>query len=131
MPMAGNEIAKQVSALLLEYGDKVNEEVQKVLPGIVDEGVQELKQKSNTLFNRRSAPHYADSWTKKEWKNSKYYNGYTIHNKKYQLTHLLEKGHAKRNGGRVEGRPHIAPVEAATEKELIEGVIEAVEGASK
>lgn len=130
--MANNEIAKQVSELLLEYGDRINDEVQKVLPDVVDKGVQELKQKSGTLFKKHGkGPHYADSWTKKEWKNSKYYNGYTIHNRKYQLTHLLEKGHAKRNGGRVEGRPHIAPVEKMTEKELIEGVTEAVEGASK
>ena len=50
----------------------------------------------------------------KSWIRKKISNGYVIHNKRYYLTHLLEHGHAKRKGGRVEGRPHIAPVEQQT-----------------
>ena len=124
-----NEIAKQVSALLMEYGDRVNDNVRGILPGIVEKGIAELKQTSPR--SKAKTRHYADQWTKKEWSTSKYYNGTTIYNREYQLTHLLENGHAKVNGGRVEGRPHIAPVEQEMIEELVEGVTKAVKGAGQ
>lgn len=47
---------------------------------------------------------------------------------RYMLAHLLEHGHAKRGGGRVEGKPHIAPAEQKGIQQLEEDIQKALEG---
>lgn len=55
---------------------------------------------------------YAKSWATKKVTENSHKLEMTVHSKnRYQIAHLLEKGHAKRNGGRVPGKPHIAPAE--------------------
>jgi hypothetical protein len=44
----------------------------------------------------------------------------------YRLAHLLEYGHAKVGGGRVEGRPHIRPAEEMVIREFMAEVEEAI-----
>ena len=47
---------------------------------------------------------------------------------RYQIAHLLEHGHAKRGGGRVAARPHIAPAEQAGNEKLVKIIEQKLKG---
>jgi hypothetical protein len=96
-----DDITNEISKYLRQYTQEVQDEVKQASDDVTKDGVKQLKSTSP-----KDSGKYAKGWTRK-----KQGEGYVIHNKVYQLTHLLEKGHAKRGGGRVAPRVHIAPVE--------------------
>lgn len=66
---------------------------------------------------------YAKSWVVKKTKETSTSLTLTVHSRnRYQLAHLLEHGHAKRGGGRVEGKAHIAPAEEKGIRQLEEEI---------
>ena len=95
-------LAAEINRQLALYAHQTEESVERISEEVAREGVEMLKDKSPKRYGD-----YAGSWALK-----KVGKVFVIHNKKhYRLTHLLEKGHAKVNGGRVPARVHIAPVE--------------------
>ena len=72
---------------------------------------------------------YRKSWAAKKTLDRSGKLTVTVYNrKKPGLTHLLEKGHAKRGGGRVEGTPHIAPAEEYAVDELEKRIRRGLDG---
>lgn len=109
--MRADELSKPIEKELTDYLESSTDIVRNTVDEVVEEGVFKLKTTSPKKSGR-----YSRGWKSKTTTDSPTGKTSTIHNTKGQLTHLLEKGYAKVNGGRVAGRPHIAPVEA----ELIE-----------
>lgn len=106
-----------IDQILKELQTDVHDAVEKVSKDMAKEGVQKLKANSP----RRTGA-YASGWGQ-----SKQGNEIVLHNKKRpSLTHLLEKGHASRNGGRVSPQKHIEPVEEMIKKEMVNRIEKAL-----
>ena len=89
------------------------------------EAVKELKAKSPRGATKR----YYKGWTRAVDKGRMTTEA-TIYGKSgtYQIAHLLENGHAKRNGGRWEPQKHpIAEVDEWVEKEVYDRVVRKLE----
>ena len=72
---------------------------------------------------------YAKSWRTKKTKETSTELEVTVYSPtRYMLAHLLEHGHAKRNGGRVRAIPHIAPAEEAAEGQLMADIERGLKG---
>ncbi|HHY42568.1 MAG TPA: HK97 gp10 family phage protein [Thermoanaerobacterales bacterium] len=113
------EIAKELSKYSQEVVEKVNISSEKVGKA----AVKQLRQTSPKKTGK-----YAKSWTMVTEKEFGQPHKRIIHAKAphYRLTHLLEHGHAKRGGGRVEGKPHIRPAEEMVIREFMAEVEEAI-----
>lgn len=72
---------------------------------------------------------YAKSWASRKVSETSQSLTMVVHSKnRYQLAHLLEHGHALRNGGRYNGEVHIAPAEQKGIKQLEEEIEKALRG---
>ena len=102
------DIASEITKALTEYTSEVEAEMDIIKSDVADETVNMLKVNSPT--GRRGK--YAKGWRVKKDGTS-----YVIHNATDAgLTHLTEKGHAKRNGGRTKAQSHILPAEQSAIK---------------
>lgn len=100
-------MASEIMKGLTEYADLADTEMKKA----VRKTATAVKKEISANAPEKTGT-YAKSWAAKKTKENSHSLEMTVHSKnKYQLAHLLEKGHAKRGGGRVAGTPHIAPAE--------------------
>ena len=82
-------------------------------------------------MKRRQWRRYSSSWYVKEYEGVNFYKA-TVHNRKhYRLTHLLEYGHATRNGLRTRAFRHIEPIEIYCEHRMLKNIPEIIKKGGK
>ena len=101
-----------ISEILNDYSEEIQESITKIAQEVANEGQSKLKltspkNKKNTTHKGR----YAKGWRVKTIKGKGFVNCTIYNATDYQLTHLLEKEHMTRNGGKyIPKRKHIEPV---------------------
>lgn len=111
-------LGTEITKLMEEYASGVAADTKAEAKAVAKEAVKELKQTSPEGPGSRKG-HYKDGWSSKVEREDAVSINIKVYNKKKPgLTHLLEKGHAKRGGGRVNGIPHIAPAEKQAAEEF-------------
>lgn len=102
------QMADEIIKMLEEYKDTTDLGV--------EASVQSVSKNTKKMVQAASPKRhggYSKGWSVRQEHHGGGRHVVVVHNrKKPGLTHLLEKGHAKRGGGRVEGRVHIAPAES-------------------
>ncbi len=111
-------LADTVMKNLTDYADLTSQTVKRAVRKAGKTVKEEISANAPSDTGR-----YAKSWSVKTMKETSDSLEVTVHSKnRYQLAHLLEHGHAKRGGGRVSARVHIAPAEESGVKLLEEDI---------
>ena len=109
-----DRLSDEIMDALEEYKEMTDEVVQTAVDTVSKE-TKKIVQAGSPI----KTGGYQKGWAVKKTSAKAGQVSITVYNrKKPGLTHLLEKGHAKRGGGRVAGQPHIAPAEQYAVSEL-------------
>lgn len=123
-----NKMGKVIKDYLENYYEDIENDVIDLTDNITKEAVKDLQNESPKGKGTRDKP-YHKGWRRQKVKSGLKNHRYAIkiHNAtNYQLTHLLEFGHATRNGGRTKAIPHIRPIEEKYAKEYEKSITTAI-----
>ena len=119
-----DNLVNEIMEGLKEYADLASDDVKKAVRKAGNTVRKEISENAP-----KDTGAYAKSWSVKKTKETSNSLEVTVYSKnRYQLAHLLEHGHAKRGGGRVAARPHIAQAEQSAVETLDSEIAKALGG---
>lgn len=118
MKVSSDMLGKKLGEILTKYGNDVTEVVRQSVKKTGTYAANKLKEVSP-----KKTGAYAKGWKSGEYTWTALGAHVTVHNaKKPGLAHLLENGHALRNGGRAPAHVHIKPIEDEA-KDILENTV--------
>lgn len=118
--IAISQLSSSIVDAIKEYTEEVEEGLEEAKEKVAKDTVQTLKSTSP-----KKSGAYAKSWRVKKVGKAQVVHVAAPH---YRVSHLLEKGFAKRGGGRVAGKPHIGPAEEQAIKQFEDEVERVIRG---
>lgn len=118
-----------------EMGDAIMDELEKYAELASDDLKAAVKETAASVRKdiQAGAPvdtgKYKKSWSVKNVHEDSESIDLVVHSRnRYQIAHLLEHGHAKRGGGRVAAKPHIAAAEQRGNEKLVTTIEQKLKG---
>lgn len=110
-----DDLAKVLTKELVGYRQEIADQIKREVKAVAKDTAQQIKNAAP-----RDSGEYAAGWDSRvEFENESDIRIRIYNKKKPQLSHLLENGHAKVGGGRVNGKAHIGPAEQKAERKLL------------
>lgn len=120
------QLGDELQKIYEKYDNDLRLETINVMRRVCSAGAAAARDSSANVITAR----YARGWGYRTEENRWQIQGWVYHQQAPGLPHLLEHGHAMPNGGRVAGRPHIAPVAEKLEEKFVDETVRGIGEAS-
>ncbi|HIS38565.1 MAG TPA: HK97 gp10 family phage protein [Candidatus Onthousia faecavium] len=115
--VTADNLANEIANILTEYKDDLDD----LVVDITDEVVKEARDELKIISPVGETGEYRDGWTiSVRQKGINFFSKAVWNKKHYRLTHLLEFGHATKNGGHTTAQPHVRPTEQKYKEKFVD-----------
>lgn len=118
-----DSLSAEIQKAVTEYADSISDDVKKAVDNTASELLENIKKDAPEKSGKyKKAMKLKTDFENRTGKRVLWY----VKSPHYRLSHLLEKGHVKRNGGRVRAYPHIQKNEDIAKTSLEKRIVDAI-----